>query len=183
MHPGGMNGTLPILLLLVALPLKSQAASLEPDWRTVRVLPPWFVYEVPVAGDPQKPLRLRKGAGPRGIPEATVEVVATAERARQERFEMLQVELAPLVTRAFQIGASSPFTGEMLSEFMSMTADSLRPPTVPAVFYNATVPYWVQQGWDGPLAGLGYQRSIWSWGLSSQIHDPHRPLIPGPVKR
>lgn len=156
---------------------------MEADWVAVRILPPWFVYEIPAVKEQRPPLRLKNDPAPRGVPGATVEVVASVEQVRKERFEMLQVELAPLVFQAFRIGAASPYTAEMLAEFMSMTADSLRPPTIPSVFYNATVPYWVQQGWDGPLTGLGYQRTTWSWGLSGQIHDAQRPLIPGPVKR
>lgn len=178
-----MDRTPPFILLLAWLPLEAQPVVLDRDWQSGRVLPPWFVYEIPASKAQQPPLRLQRGPAPRGVPGATVEVVATAEQLRKERFETFQVELAPLVFQAFRIGAANSYTGEMLAEFMTMTADSLRPPTIPSVFYNATVPYWVQQGWEGPLTGLGYQRSTWSWGLSGQIHDPHRPLIPGPVKR
>lgn len=178
-----MNRSFPYLLLLAALPVGAQPVAQDQDWRESRVLPPWFVYEFPAGKHQQHPLRLKKGQASQGIPGATVEVVATVEQVRKERFEAFQLEMAPLVFHAYRIGASSPYTAQMLSEFMGMTADSLRPPTIPSVFYNATVPYWVQQGWDGPLSGLGYQRATWSWGLSGQVHDPHRPLIPGPVKR
>lgn len=172
-----------LLLPLLMLPLDAQPITQEQAWKSNRILPPWFVYELPATKERQPPLRLEKRPAPRGVPGATVEVVATVEQVRKERFQAFQFEVAPLVFQAFQIGASSPYTAEMLSEFMGMTADSFRPPTIPSVFYNATVPYWVQQGWDGPLTGLGHQRSTWSWGLSGQINDLHRPLIPGPVKR
>jgi len=69
----------------------------------------------------------------------------------QEQVLELNTTWAPVLAKSFQMGWQSPYTGQMLAEFMTMTAANLRAPSIPSVWYNGLVPYWVQQGWGGPL--------------------------------
>ena len=51
----------PILPLfpLVAVTLAAQPAVQDQDWKTLRILPPWFVYEMPLGKEAKQPVRLK----------------------------------------------------------------------------------------------------------------------------
>ncbi len=113
------------------------------------------------------------GRSRRGTPGATVEVVERFFDERQERILDFKATWKPVLARSFQLGWQSSYTGEMLSEFMTMTAANLGPLSVPSVWYNGLIPYWVQQGWD---SSMGSRVSI-----TSTPSD--RPMILYPKKR
>lgn len=135
-------------------------------------------------GMPQEDLRLRmsRARATRAVPGATVEVVDQLEEVRKEQFLAFQAYLAPLAFDAFRLGEGSDIAAQMLAEFMTMRAENLRPPSLPSVFYNAQVPYWVQQGWKGPY-GSGSLVGGWLSMGSSPVLDVDRPLIPYPGRR
>ena len=91
--------------------------------------------------------RSKPTARSRVMPGTTVEVVDWFVDAQKERVRELNAAWAPVLARSFQMGWRSPYTAEMLSEFMGMHGADFRPPTIPSVFYNGLIPYWVQQGW------------------------------------
>ena len=126
------------------------SASRGFTWDWVLVLPPrefgagpWrdWVSEAPGHGKG----RLR------GLPGATVIVYDQFLDERKDRFVALNAAWAPVLARSFQMGWQSPYTAQMLSEFMTMSGVNFHPPTIPSVWYNALIPYWVQQGWRSPL--------------------------------
>ena len=136
-------------------PEASQARPAEGfTWAWTLLLPPrgleggdWHSW---VASDQRTP---RKG-GRRGMPGTTVEVVDRFLDDHQERVLELNASWAPILVRSFQMGWQSSCTAQMLGEFMTMTAADLRPPSVPSVWYNGLIPYWVQQGWKSPLGNV-----------------------------
>jgi len=83
-----------------------------------------------------------------------VEVVDRFLEDHQERVLELNASWAPILVRSFQMGWQSSCTAQMLGEFMTMTAADLRPSSVPSVWYNGLIPYWVQQGWKSPLGNV-----------------------------
>ena len=88
------------------------------------------------------------------MPGTTVEVVDRFLDDHQERVLELNASWAPILVRSYQMGWQSSCTAQMLGEFMTMTAADLRPPSVPSVWYNGLIPYWVQQGWKSPLGNV-----------------------------
>ncbi len=157
--------------------------ALEPsggfDWAWVLLLPPrelgsgdWRAW----VGSDAVPGRQGRSRG-RGIPGATVEVVERFLDERQERVLELNTTWAPILARSFQMGWQSPYTSQLLGEFMTMTAANLRPPTVPPVFYNCLIPYWVQQGWDSSLGSSAGSRVV----ITNTSSD--RPMILYPGRR
>lgn len=90
---------------------------------------------------------------------ATVEVVGALEDAEAVRMYSFVTNLRPALARAFRAGEGSPYTGQMLAEFMSMHGSDFRPPTVPAVFYNCMIPSELKNsGWV--YSGSGASISI-----------------------
>ncbi len=81
----------------------------------------------------------------RGIPGATVEVVDSLFSMHQDRVRELNLAFAPVMVHSFRIGEASSITSQMLSEFMAMHGANFQPPTIPSVWYNGLIPYWVQQ--------------------------------------
>lgn len=98
-----------------------------------------------VAGDDLS-TRTRGGRRPR-ISGATVVVADRFLDEAQERVLELNTTWAPVLAQAFKLGWQSPYTAEMLSEFMGMHGTNFHPPSIPSVWYNGLMPYWVQQGW------------------------------------
>jgi len=96
----------------------------------------------------KQPLNGRKRG--RGVPGATVVVVDSFLEIHRERVMELNAAAAPMAARAFRVGEGSSITRQMLSEFMGMYGSNFRPPSLPSVWYNGLVPYWVQQGWSSP---------------------------------
>jgi len=96
----------------------------------------------------------------RAMPGATVEVLDWFVDAQKERVLELNAAWAPVLARSFQMGWRSPYTAQMLSEFMSMHGADFRPPTSPSVFYNGLVPYWVQQGWGSASGGSSLRVNV-----------------------
>ena len=103
------------------------------DWRS------WVSERQPVKVVRRKPSRAILGA--------TVEVVERYYNLHQERVHELNAAMAPIMVRAFQIGELSSTGAQMLSEFMAMSGSNFHPPSIPSVWYNGLIPYWVQQGW------------------------------------
>ena len=120
---------------------------------------------------------IRKGERFRGriIPGATVVVTDRFLDEHKERVRELNATWAPVLAHAFQAGWESPYTSQMLGEFMGMTAADLRPPTVPSVFYNNLVPYWVRKGWESPT-GLSMGSSTTSRVVVTNT-SADRPII------
>ncbi len=114
----------------------------------------------------------KRTARSRAMPGATVEVVDWFVDAQKERVLELNAAWAPVLARSFQMGWRSPYTAQMLSEFMSMHGANFRPPTIPSVFYNGLIPYWVQQGW-GSAAGASSLR------VNVNAEPRHMMLYPG----
>jgi len=104
-------------------------------------------------------------------PGATVEVVERFLDERKERALEFNATWAPVLARSFQLGWDNSYGYQVLGEFMSMTAADLRPPTIPSVFYNGLIPYWVQQGW-------GSQR-----GIQVTVSESPRPIMLYPGRR
>jgi hypothetical protein len=116
------------------------------DWSGVRPCreaweADWRIWMEPVLISPRAGFRGRR------LPGATVVVVDRVQDERSERFLDLTAAWAPVLSRSFQVGWQSPYTAEMLSEFMGMSGTNFHPPSIPSVWYNGLVPYWVQQGW------------------------------------
>lgn len=107
----------------------------------------------------------------RGIPGATVEVLDRFLDERQAKVLEFNAAWAPILARSFQTGWQNSYTGQMLAEFMTMTAGDLRPPSIPAVWYNGLTPYWVQQGWGSAL------------GMNVSATSSPKPMILYPGKR
>ena len=122
---------------------------------------------------PNRPLRSRS------MPGATVEVVDWFVDAQKERVLELNAKWAPVLARSFQQGWQSPYTGQMLSEFMGMHGADFHPPTVPSVFYNGLIPYWVQQGWDSPLGSPGFHMGSSGISVNVNAEPRHMMLYPG----
>ncbi len=114
----------------------------------------------------------KRTARTRAMPGATVEVVDWFVDAQKERVLELNAAWAPVLARSFQMGWRSPYTAQMLSEFMSMHGADFRPPSIPSVFYNGLIPYWVQQGW-GSAAGAS------SIHVNVNAEPRHMMLYPG----
>jgi len=83
------------------------------------------------------------------MPGATVEVVDSLFEMHKDRVRELNLRFTPVMVSAFRVGEGSSITAQMLSEFMSMHGANFHPPTLPLVWYNGLIPYWVQQGWSG----------------------------------
>lgn len=84
----------------------------------------------------------------RRIPGATVEVVDRVIDLRRDQVLELNASIAPVLVSSFLMGERSSVTSQMLTEFMSMHGSNFHPPTLPSVWYNGLIPYWVQQGWS-----------------------------------
>lgn len=108
----------------------------------------------------------------RKIPGATVVVVDRFLDERQERALELNTSWAPVLARSFQLGWQSPYGAQVLGEFMGMTAANMRAPSIPSVFYNCLIPYWVQQeGWES------------STGIKVTATSSPKPMILYPGRR
>ncbi len=114
----------------------------------------------------------KRAARSRAMPGATVEVVDWFVDAQKERVRELNATWAPVLARSFQMGWHSPYTAEMLSEFMGMHGTDFRPPTIPSVFYNGLVPYWVQQGWRSASGSSSIR-------VNANTEPRHMMLYPG----
>jgi hypothetical protein len=153
----------------IVLPMREWGGG---DWRA------WVASE-------QAP---RRAGRVRGVPGATVEVVDRFLDERRERILELNTTWAPALARSFQLGWRSSYTAQILSEFMGMTAANLRPPSVPSVFYNGLIPYWVLQGWESPAgATAGSSPGFWAGSSTGRVvisNTPSdRPMILYPGKR
>ena len=70
------------------------------------------------------------------VPSATVEVVESLDRDRQQRLLEFMARTAPLLRTAFDVGRASGTSRQMLSEFMFQDPAHPHPPSIPKVFYN-----------------------------------------------
>lgn len=114
----------------------------------------------------------KRGTRIRPMPGATVEVVDWFVDAQKERVLELNAAWAPVLARSFQMGWRSPYTAQMLSEFMGMHGANFHPPTIPSVFYNGLIPYWVQQGWGSASGGSSLRVNV-------NAEPRHMMLYPG----
>ena len=70
------------------------------------------------------------------VPSATVEVMESLERDRQQRLLEFRARTAPLLRVAFDAGYAFRTNVQMLAEFMGQDPAHPHPPSVPSVFYN-----------------------------------------------
>ena len=80
------------------------------------------------------------GRGSRIEPGITVEVTDRLDPVMAERARTFRAETLPALRYAFSVGWHSPYTGEMLAEFMAMDPANTRPPSIPRVWYNCIRP-------------------------------------------
>jgi len=90
----------------------------------------------------------------------------------QDRVRELNLAFTPVMVQSFRIGEASSITSQMLSEFMAMHGANFQPPTIPSVWYNGLIPYWVQQGWGSASGGSSLRVNV-------NAEPRHMMLYPG----
>jgi hypothetical protein len=120
-----------LMFLVVAGGFFQVSAEGPPSYQTIQ-LTPWFL-EMPAPAS-------RKVAAVKGLRQHRLAGSAQVEvwgDTLQERLRLFRMELAPSLSQAYVLGFHSGTTAQQLGEFMTMTAADVRPPSVPAVYYNS----------------------------------------------